>query len=147
MGAYDVVEEGLEAAGVVVHFRRVALQPGKPVLFGTHPGGAVLALPGNPVSALTTCRLFALPLLRRMQGMADTRPRWSMGTAQFRWERRSERCVFLPGRRVCGGTAVERVPYTGSGDLLAYGRADCQIVLPREIRQVAPGDSVPLWPL
>lgn len=147
MGAYDVVEEGLEAAGVVVHFRRVAIQPGKPVLFGTHAGGAVLALPGNPVSALTTCRLFALPLLRRMQGMGETRPRWSRCTARFRWARRSERCLFLPGRRVEGGEAVERVPYTGSGDLLAYGASDCQIVLPRKMRQVAPGDSVPIWPL
>lgn len=147
MGAYDGVAEGLEAAGVTVHFRRVALQPGKPVLFGTHPGGAVLALPGNPVSAFTTGRLFALTLLRRLQGLHAVRPRWSVCTARFDWERRSDKVLFLPGRRILDGTAVERVAYSGSGDLLSYGRADCQIVLPLEVRKLAPGDPVPIWPL
>jgi molybdopterin molybdotransferase len=147
VGLYDGVAAALEAAGVSLHFRRVALQPGKPVLFGTHAEGTVLALPGNPVSAFTTCRLFALPLLRRLQGMHDARPQWSTCTARFEWRRRSEKTIFLPGHRVLEGAAVERVAYTGSGDLLAYGRADCQIVLPPERHSVAPGESVAIWPL
>jgi molybdopterin molybdotransferase len=147
MGAYDLVGECLAAAGVRVHFNRVALQPGKPVLFGTHPGGAVLALPGNPVSALTTFRLFGLPLLRRLQGVRRARPVWSRALARFNWERRSPKWILLPGRRVAGGAEVERVPYTGSGDLLAYARADCQIVLPPTLKTVSPGTPVDVWAL
>jgi molybdopterin biosynthesis enzyme len=79
--------------------------------------------------------------------MQDVRPRWSLCAARFDWVRRSEKFLFLPGRRVQQGAAVERVPYTGSGDLLAYGRADCQIVLPPDVRAVALGDLVPIWPL
>jgi len=147
MGAYDWVGTALEAARVEVHFRRVALQPGKPVLFGTHPAGVVLALPGNPVSAYTTVRLFALPVLRRLQGMRRTRPLWVRAAARFAWRRRGPKCILLPGRIADAGAAVERVPYTGSGDLMAYARADCQIVLPCTQESVQPGDPVWVWPL
>jgi len=144
-GAYDFVGEVLQSAGVHMHFAGVSLQPGKPVAFGTHAQGAVLALPGNPVSALTTFRLFGLPVLLRLQGARATRPVWTPFRARFSWVRRNPKCLVLPGRRDEDG--VERVPYAGSGDLLAYARADCQIVLNRGIDRVEPGDMVPVWPL
>lgn len=146
MGAYDHVGDTLMAAGVTLHFRGVAIQPGKPVTFGTHAGGVVLALPGNPVSALVTFRLFGLPVLARLQGRTDVRPHWARCRARFAWERRNPKCVVLPGRRVDAGTGVERLAYRGSGDLLAYADADCQIVLPAVIDRVQPGDLVPVWP-
>ena len=147
MGAYDWVGQALDAAGVRVHFRRVALQPGKPVLFGTHSGGVVLALPGNPVSAYTTFRLFAQPVLRRLQGAQQVRPTWLRASARFEWQRRAPKCILLPGRLQAAGAAVERVPYSGSGDLMAYARADCQIVLPTEVERVQAGQPVRVWPL
>lgn len=147
MGAYDWVGAALDAAGVRVHFKRVALQPGKPVVFATHPGGLVLALPGNPVSAYTTFRLFAQPALRRLQGEWDVRPHWFRAEAHFEWERRGPKCILIPGRLRESGSAVERVPYSGSGDLMAYARADCQIVLPPSVARVRRRDHVPIWPL
>ncbi len=147
MGAYDWVGRALDAAGVRVHFRRVALQPGKPVLFGTHAQGVVLALPGNPVSAYTTFRLFARPALQLLQGMQHVRPTWLRAAARFEWTRRAPKCVLLPGRLCEDGGAVERVPYSGSGDLMAYARADCQIVLPRAVANVRVGQPVAVWPL
>ncbi len=147
MGAYDWVGAALQDAGVTLHFRRVALQPGKPVVFGTHARGAVLALPGNPVSAYTTFRLFAQPLLRCLQGASDVRPHWGRATARFEWQRRAPKCILLPGRILPNGGAVERVRYTGSGDLMAYARANCQIVLPTHGGDVRSGDPVHVWPL
>jgi molybdopterin molybdotransferase len=147
MGVYDWVGAALDQARVQVHFRRVALQPGKPVLIGTHPTGAVLALPGNPVSAYTTFRLFALPALRRLQGAQGVRPRWFRAAARFEWEQRAPKCVLIPGRVRDAGASVERVPYSGSGDLMAYARANCQIVLTRSVTRVRPGDPVQVWPL
>jgi molybdopterin molybdotransferase len=145
MGAYDFVGDVLAAAGVRMHFHGVALQPGKPTGFGTHRHGAVLALPGNPVSALTTFRLFATVALGRLEGAAEPRPALRPLPARFAWQRRSRKWVILPGRH--GPDGVETVPYSGSGDLLAYARADCQIVLPPEVETVAVGDPVATWPL
>ena len=140
MGTSDHVAGVLAAAGVVFRFRSLALQPGKPTAFGLHPGGAVLALPGNPVSALTTFRLIATPLLSRLEGAVSVRPRSISLPARFTWERRHTKWLVLPGVTHAG--TVDRVPYQGSGDLLAYARADCQILLPPDRSRVEPGQTV-----
>jgi molybdopterin molybdotransferase len=145
MGAYDLVTPVLEALGVHIHFRRVAIQPGKPTVFGTHARGCVVALPGNPVSALTAYRLFAAAALRRLEGETELRPHWESLQAEFAWQRTHSRWLFVPGRRTA--TGVERVPYAGSGDLLAFARADGQIVLPPERARVVAGEPVAFWPL
>jgi molybdopterin molybdotransferase len=139
------VPPALEAAGVRFHFRRVSLQPGKPVSFGTHSRGVVLALPGNPVSAFVTFRLFAALTLAGLEGETDARPRFTRAAARFEWHRRNPKWAVLPGKLAAGGAEVERVPYAGSGDLLAYARADCQIVLPLGLDVVTSGSLVPVW--
>jgi molybdopterin molybdotransferase len=140
MGTSDRVAGILEAAGVTFRFRSLALQPGKPTAFGVHAGGVVLALPGNPVSAFTTFRLIAVPLLSRLEGAAKVRPRSIPMPARFTWERRHAKWLVLPGCTDEGG--VDRVPYQGSGDLLAYARADCQILLPPDRERVEVGQTV-----
>jgi molybdopterin biosynthesis enzyme len=61
-------------------------------------------------------------------------------TARFAWQRKHGKWLVLPGWMQDGG--VERIPYAGSGDLLAYARANAQILLPPERTQVIPGESV-----
>jgi len=68
VGDHDVVKQALEDEGVLLDFWKVKIKPGKPLAFGRHPGGFVLGLPGNPVSAQLTLCLFGLPLLRALQG-------------------------------------------------------------------------------
>jgi molybdopterin molybdotransferase len=145
MGEYDFVAAALRRLGVRLHFDRVALQPGKPTTFGTHAGGAVLALPGNPVSALVTFRLFAIQACRRLEGEDQPRPSFEVAPAAFTWQRRHAKWLVLPARRTPVG--VELVPYAGSGDLLAYARADCQVVLESGVLQVQPGDAIRVWSL
>src|SRR5207248_4097613 len=74
-GKLDLVPAVLREAGVVAHFHKVAMKPGKPVLFGTGPRGQpVFGLPGNPVSSLVCFELFVRAALDAMQGVAP-RPR------------------------------------------------------------------------
>ena len=74
VGPHDHVKAALAGLGVDEVFFGVALRPGKPTWFGVrHGDGApgrtlVFGLPGNPVSAMVTFRLFALPALRALQG-------------------------------------------------------------------------------
>lgn len=55
-----------------IHFGRVNMKPGKPTTFATctflDRKKYFLCLPGNPVSAVVTARLFLLPLLNNMRG-------------------------------------------------------------------------------
>ena len=72
VGPHDHVKGALRDLGVRESFWGVALRPGKPTWFGILDDRErrVLAfgLPGNPVSAMVTFRLFVMPALRALQG-------------------------------------------------------------------------------
>lgn len=74
VGDRDHVQEVLSAHGFRLGFWRVAIKPGKPVLFGTVGDTTVLGLPGNPAASAATFELFARPALRRMAGHRDPLP-------------------------------------------------------------------------
>ena len=69
VGRHDHVRSGIERLGAL-DFWRIAVQPGKPLAFGSIAGRPVIGLPGNPVSALVTFELFVRTLLRGMLGLA-----------------------------------------------------------------------------
>lgn len=67
-GRYDLVGTALAEQGFEKIFHKVAVKPGKPLLFAKHTGGMLaFGLPGNPVSAMITFHLFARPALLAMQ--------------------------------------------------------------------------------
>jgi molybdopterin molybdotransferase len=68
VGRHDHVRASIERLGAL-DFWRIAVQPGKPLAFGSIAGRPVIGLPGNPVSALVTFELFVRPLLRAMLGL------------------------------------------------------------------------------
>ncbi len=75
MGRYDFVPDALRKLGATIHFHKVAIRPGKPLLFATLPNGALFfGLPGNPVSSAVGLRFFVEPALRAMLGLAPERP-------------------------------------------------------------------------
>ena len=75
MGRYDFVPDTLRALGARIHFHKVRIRPGKPLLFATLPGGQLyFGLPGNPASSAVGLRFFVEPALRRMLGLAPEQP-------------------------------------------------------------------------
>ena len=74
-GRYDFVPDALRERGARIIFHKVAIRPGKPLLFAVLPGGALyFGLPGNPVSAAVGQRFFVEPVLRRLLGLAPETP-------------------------------------------------------------------------
>ncbi len=69
VGDHDLVIEGLTQRGLEVDFWKIAMRPGKPLIFGRMGPVPVLGLPGNPVSALVCAILFLLPALARLSGL------------------------------------------------------------------------------
>ncbi len=73
VGEHDHAQEALERLGGALVFHRVAIRPGKPVLFGAAPRGRLLfGMPGNPAAAMLCFELFARLAVRRLLG--DPRP-------------------------------------------------------------------------
>ncbi len=69
VGEHDLVQASLATRGFNLDFWRIAMRPGKPLLFGQLGDVPVLGLPGNPVSAFVCAVLFLLPALARLGGL------------------------------------------------------------------------------
>jgi molybdopterin molybdotransferase len=68
VGDYDLVQKALTDAGMELGFWRIAMRPGKPLMFGRIGAMLALGLPGNPTSSAVCGALFLRPLLRALQG-------------------------------------------------------------------------------
>ena len=72
VGDHDLVRPALEKSGARLDFYKIAMRPGKPLFFGSRDVAGTrqhcLGLPGNPVSALISARVFLVPLIGRMLG-------------------------------------------------------------------------------
>jgi molybdopterin molybdotransferase len=68
VGDHDLVGPVLKARGMALDFWKIAMRPGKPMLFGRLGSQRVLGLPGNPVSALICGRVFLIPLIDKLLG-------------------------------------------------------------------------------
>ena len=71
VGDHDLVQSALAREGMTLGFWRIAMRPGKPLMFGTLGGMRLLGLPGNPVSSIVCALIFLRPLIRAMLGQPD----------------------------------------------------------------------------
>jgi molybdopterin molybdotransferase len=70
VGDHDLVQAALKAQGFAMDFWRIAMRPGKPLMFAARDRARVLGLPGNPVSTMVCSLLFVKPAMERMLGQA-----------------------------------------------------------------------------
>lgn len=123
MGDFDFVPEIMEKAGVEIKFRTIAVQPGKPTIFGTFGERKfIFGLPGNPVSSYTQFELLVRPLILKLMNSTSLLKIISlpMGTEYKR--RKSVRKSFIPINIVDG--KVYPVEYHGSAHIHSYVNAD-----------------------
>ena len=124
MGDFDFVPEIMKEVGVDIKFQSIAVQPGKPTLFGTFGEGKfIFGLPGNPVSSYTQFELLVRPMMQKMIGLSKLplSLRLPMGAEYKR--RKSERKSFIPVNISADGK-VYPVEYHGSAHIHSYVFAD-----------------------
>jgi molybdopterin molybdotransferase len=131
VGRYDHVRAAIERLGEL-GFWRIAVQPGKPLAFGTIAQRPVIGLPGNPVSALVTFELFVRPLLRAMLGLpGDGRLHLPVRLTE-RVPKDPERRAFLrvAVRRAADGWEASPAGGQGSAQLRPLAGANGLLVVP-----------------
>ena len=131
-----------------VHFWKVRMKPGMPLLFAQLGHAQLLGLPGNPVSVLATYLTLGRCLFDGLQGRAEPRAHWHARLAGA-FDKRNARREFLRGRLLPGtdGTLqVEPNPADGSHRLAAAAQSDTLIVLPEGERAFATGELVEVLP-
>ena len=147
MGKADYVPEVLAELGVKVSFHKISQRPGKPMWFGTAPGGkAVFALPGNPVSALVCCRQYVIPALSKASAANARPPEFAALTSDVSFE--PALTCFQPVRLVssaAGEVLAMPVKTNTSGDFTALSGTDGYVELALEQSHFAAGTPVILY--
>jgi molybdopterin molybdotransferase len=74
VGDRDFVQEALKKAGIDIEFWKIAIRPGKPLMFAKRGRQRILGLPGNPVSTIVCARIFLKPLIDGLLGLPEENP-------------------------------------------------------------------------
>ncbi len=151
-GKFDLVEPALKRIGARFHFTGVRIQPGKPLVFGeVSVRKRILpffGLPGNPISSAATFLLFGAPLLQALAGREFAEPCFVMARLKEPTDRNAKPGLtrFLPAQwevsRSGDKPQVATVPWYGSGDLPAFGRSNCFVVVPDDVGSLEAGSTV-----
>lgn len=146
VGEFDYVKAALDELGAELRFWRVAMKPGKPVVFASLAGKPFFGLPGNPVSCMVGFHLFVQPALRRMMGAPDDRLMRPVVDAVLANDVRSSGDRPNYQRAVVtwrdGGLVATTKPAQGSGVLSSMVGANGLVLVPEGTRQIATGERV-----
>jgi molybdopterin molybdotransferase len=132
--------------GVIAHFHKVRMKPGKPLLFGTKGKVLVFGLPGNPVSAFVCFELFVKPALRVLAGHAHAGPVMSEVPLTEALAATNDRPTYQPAKleRTASGPAVQPLAWGGAPDLRSLVSADALLALPAADVRYDPGQTGPV---
>lgn len=143
MGDYDLVPGLVAALGLEIHVRKVAIQPGKPMIFATGREKAYFGLSGNPMSGLVQFQLFVRDFLLRLQGAAPAPAEIWMPLGAPMRRKLVDRMAFVPVQLRDG--RVLPVEYHGSAHINALTLADGLIAFPAGVGALAEGQTVQVW--
>lgn len=149
MGNWDYVTDSLSEMGVRTEFHKVAIRPGKPLLFGVHEksGTAVFGLPGNPVSTAVGASFFVTSYLNALRGEPTQRV-LSVPCSHSIKKPQGLRSFFKARIESANGVSRVRIlPGQGSYMLHSLLEANCWAVLPEEGDLLEEGTNIEvhLW--
>jgi molybdopterin molybdotransferase len=137
VGEADYVKTAVEKLGRVEMWK-VAMKPGKPLVYGRVNDADFIGLPGNPVSAFVTFCLFVRPFLLKRMGAADVLYRAFAVQADFAWSKPGVRREFLRAQLQPSGR-LALFPNQSSGVLTSCAWSDGLVDLAVG-QTVQPGD-------
>jgi molybdopterin molybdotransferase len=150
VGDRDLVARALRAEGLELDFWKVAMRPGKPLLFGRLGSQGVLGVPGNPIAALICGIVFLVPMLHRLLGLREAADGLEDALLGEALAANGPRQHYLraTSRRGAGGEKVVAALAAQDSSLMAdFARADCLIVRPPMAPALEKGDRVTIIPL
>jgi molybdopterin molybdotransferase len=148
-GRYDLIPDAIERLGGRIVFHKVAIRPGKPLLFARLPNKTLLfGLPGNPIAAAVGLRFFVVRSLHRLQGLPPEN--FHAAVSDERIRKRSALCFFGKASARAdddGRLRVTLLPGQESFKIKPLTQANCWAVVPEGPEVVEPGDVIRIAPL
>jgi molybdopterin molybdotransferase len=141
MGEFDFVPGVLDGMGVDIKFSKVAVQPGRPTVFGVKGHTAFFGLPGNPVSTFVLFELIVRPFLMALMGVEHEHQRVQGRLTRSMKRRKADRLSFRPVVVSTDG-GVLPVEYHGSAHIHSYTIANGVVGMPLGVSEFAEGATV-----
>lgn len=129
MGDFDYVPKVLLELGVEIKFKSIAVQPGRPTVFGIRNKQFIFGLPGNPVSSFVQFELLVKPLVYKLTGIEFDSKKIILPMGKVYIRKRSTRLSWLPAKINDEGK-VFPLEYHGSAHINALTGADGLIAVP-----------------
>ena len=151
VGEHDLIRDALKDEGLALDFWKIAMRPGKPLMFGSVGGTRLLGLPGNPVSSLVCALIFLRPAMARMLGAdEDAEPhtqRARLGADVGENDERQDYLRATLGRGANGAPVATPFAKQDSSMLSLLVKAQCLVVRPPHAPAAARGAEVEIIPL
>jgi molybdopterin molybdotransferase len=145
VGEADYVKQILDRLGQVL-FWKIAMKPGRPLAYGKIGSAHFFGLPGNPVAVMVTFYQFVRDALLHLQGQTAITPLPTLKVACTSPIKKAPgRTEFQRGilsRDGSGQWSVRTTGDQGSGILSSMSQANCFIILPTDLGNVAAGTTV-----
>ncbi len=141
VGEHDLM--GKLMAEAELSFHKIAMRPGKPLLFGRVGKLPVLGLPGNPVSAMICAALFLKPAMERLMGLPGDAPRTVaavLGTDMKANDGREDYVRASLNPDPTGALVATPFPRQDSGMISALARAGGLVIRPPHAPEAKAGE-------
>ncbi len=145
-GDYDYVPDALRANGFAFGFESVAMQPGRPTLFGDNGSTWCCGLPGNPVSTFVVFEILIKPFLYRLMGHTWQKQLVKAQLTTAFKRRKADRQAAIPVR-FTAPDQVTPIDYHGSAHITAMTQCDALLFVPIGQDSIAQGGVVYVRPL
>ena len=148
VGDHDLVQRALGPRGFALDFWKIAMRPGKPLIFGRLGRTPLLGLPGNPVSTLVCAILFLKPAIAALLG-TEFREELAAARLDGTLPANDARQDYLRAILTLRDGVAWAAPFEvqDSSMLNTFARADCLIVRAPHAKALAHGDAVEVLPL
>ncbi|WP_137178169.1 gephyrin-like molybdotransferase Glp [Roseomonas sp. AR75] len=150
VGEHDLVQQALGPEGFALDFWKIAMRPGKPLIWGRLGRTPVLGLPGNPVSALVCAVQFLVPALAVLSGLPAAPPRTMLvraGAPLAANDKRFDHLRASLSADAAGHPVATPYPVQDSSMLATLARAEALILRPPNAAALPVGAEVEAIPL
>lgn len=152
VGDHDLIQKVLGEINLEVDFWKIAMKPGKPLIYGRLGDIPMLGLPGNPVSSLVCAVLFLRPAIGALLGNEPAQLQPALLSAQLTrgLKANAKRQDYLRAsleREPDGRLTVTPFDLQDSSVMSVFAAADALIVRPPHAPAAKLGDSVTVLPL
>ena len=144
MGDADFVGEAFLQNGLEIAFHGVNIKPGRPIMMGKMQDTAVICLPGNPLTAMVNIYLFALSMLKKLQGETSINHGFIKAINQKEFKTKSGRVNVVLGRVQNGEFFVTRDNKYGSGMITVLYESNAILVTNEQTSNINQNQDVKL---